>query len=105
MRRLATLAIVSLLVLVVVAQFALPPLVANGIEGRLTASGGSADVTLSALPAERLLFTEGDFARVRARGIELPLVRPGGKVLGELDGFDDVDVRISDSHAGPFVIS
>src|SRR4051794_11827654 len=105
MRRLATLAIVSVLVLVVVAQFALPPLVANGVEGRLTANGGSADVELNAVPALRLLFTEGDSARVRARRIELPLVRPGGKVLGELDGFDDVDVRVTDSRAGPIRLS
>jgi hypothetical protein len=79
--------------------------VAGGVEGRLTANGGSADVELHALPSLRLLFTEGDSARVRARGIELPVGSPGGKVLGQLDGFGEVDVRVTDSRAGPMRLS
>src|SRR4051794_19041928 len=101
MRRVATLATVTVAVLVVVAQFALPPLLAGQVESRLTANGGSADVELHAIPSLRLLFTEGDSARVRARGIDLPLANPNSDVLGQLDGFDAVDVRVTDSRAGP----
>ena len=102
MRRIATLATVGVLVLVVVAQFALPPFVSGQVEDRLTDRGGSADVSLKAFPAVRLLFTEGDSARVRARGIVLPLVSPNRPVLEQLDGFDEVDVEVTDARAGPF---
>src|SRR5215213_6660761 len=101
MRRLATLAALSVLVLLLLAQFALPGYVGGRAEDRLTEGGGRADVELSAFPAARLLFREGDFARVRARGIELPLVDPDRRVLADLDGFDDVDVELTDSRAGP----
>jgi hypothetical protein len=105
MRRIATLATVVVLVLVAAVQIALPPLAERRAQHRLTASGGSADVDLDALPAVRLLFDEGDRARVRARGIELPLAAPGGRVLSQLDGFDDVDVAVTDARAGPFRLS
>jgi hypothetical protein len=105
MRRLATLAIVSLAVLLIAAQFALPPLVESQVEGRLTAQGGRADVELSAFPSLRLLFDEGDSARVRASGVELPLVPPSEPVLKQLDGFGEVDVEVTDSRAGPLQLS
>jgi hypothetical protein len=105
MRRIATLAIVGVLVLLVAAQIAVPKLVASNVEDRLTRGGGSADVSLSALPSVRLLFGEGDSARVRARGIDLPLIAPGAKVFEQLDGFDDVGVQVTDSRAGPFKLS
>src|SRR3954451_12278391 len=105
MRRIATLAIVGVVVLLVAAQIALPRLAASRVGDRLTRGGGSADVHVSAFPAVRLLFTEGDSVRVRARGIELPLVAPRGKALDQLDGFDDVDVRVTDATAGPFRLS
>jgi hypothetical protein len=59
-------------------------------------------VEIDALPAVRLLLRDGDLVRVRARGIELPLVRPDERVFGDLDGFDEVDVEVTDAHAGPF---
>jgi hypothetical protein len=101
MRRLATLAIGGVLVLAVVTQFALPPILESELEQRLTAGGGTATVDVSALPSARLLFGDGDVARVRARGIELPLARPDEKVLEPLDGFHEVDVQVTDSTAGP----
>jgi hypothetical protein len=101
MRRLATLAVGGVLVLAVVVQFALPPIMEGQLEDRLTANGGSATVELSAFPSIRLLFTDGDLARVRARGVELPLASPRDPVLEPLDGFDEVDVEITESRAGP----
>jgi hypothetical protein len=105
MRRVATLAVLGVVVLLAIAQLALPGCASRSAEDRLTKDGGTADVHLSAVPAVRLLFEEGDSARVRARGIELPLIAPNRKVLGDLDGFDDVDVQVSDASAGPFRLS
>jgi hypothetical protein len=105
MRRIASLATLGVLVLVVVAQILLPGIVSGKVEDRLTAHGGSADVELSAFPAARLLFTEGDSARVRARGVQLELVSPDSKVFEQLDGFNDVDVRVTDAQAGPFKLA
>ena len=102
MWRIATLAAAGVLVLLIVAQIALPPYLNGRAEDELTKGGGSANVHLSAFPAPRLLFSEGDSARVRARGIELPLVSPDRRVLEQLDGFDDVDVEVADARAGPF---
>jgi hypothetical protein len=102
MRRIATLATAGLVVLLVVAQFALPAYVSGRVEDRLTERGGSAEVKLGAFPAVRLLFGDGDSARVRARGIRLPLVSPRRRVLADLDGFDDVDLEVTDARLGPF---
>jgi hypothetical protein len=85
----------------VASQLAIPPLAANHIEGRLTEGGGTADVSLSAFPAVRLLFGDGKRIEVRGNGLDLALERRT-EVLGELDGFDEVDVRLDDFRAGPF---
>ena len=101
MRRVAIVAGACLVLLLVVAQFALPPLAENEAEERLTRDGGTAAVDIDAIPAIRLLVKDGGLVRVRARGIELPLVDPGERVLAEVDGFDEVDVRATDSRSGP----
>jgi hypothetical protein len=88
-------------VLAAIAQLALPRLAADRAEERLTRDGGSADVEVDALPAVRLLFKDGDRLRVRAREIELPLLDLDADVLGDLDGFDEVDIAVSDATAGP----
>ena len=79
----------------------LPRLAASRAEERLTRDGGSAQVEVDAIPALRLLLKDGDLLRVRAREVELPLAELDRDVLGDLDGFDEVDVELSDSSAGP----
>jgi hypothetical protein len=63
-------------------------------------------VSVSAQPALRLLFGDGHRLRVRAAGNTLRLpplgAAPKDDVLGKLDGFDQVDVRLRDLHAAPF---
>jgi hypothetical protein len=105
MRRIATLAIALVVVLLVAAQLAIPPIADRTAEHRLTRDGGSADVHLSAFPALRLLFKEGHSARVRARGISLPLIPSDPKVFEDLDGFDEVDIQVADATMGPFHLS
>ncbi len=105
MRRIAITA-AGLIVLVLVAtQLLLPRYLDRRVERQLTEHGGSAQVTLSAFPALRLLAREGDRLRVRASGLQLALVAPTSQVLGNLDGFSSVDVVLSDVQSGPFAVS
>jgi len=102
MRRLAILATLLAVVLLVAAQFALPAIAENRAADVLTEDGGTADVDIDAFPAVRLVLGDGDLVRVRAREITLPLVAPDEKVLDDLDGFGEVDVEVSDARSGPF---
>ena len=86
--------------LLVAGQILLPSFGERAIEDRLTANGGSADVTLGAVPAFRLFFGDGERFDVRARELELEL-DPEEPVLERLDGFASVNVSIADSQAGP----
>jgi hypothetical protein len=94
-----------LLVLLGTSQVLIPPLVENRIESRLTEGGGTANVSVSAFPAARLLFGDGKRISVTGTGLRLPLPHPGGGVLDKLDGFDRVDVSFTDLQAGPFAVS
>jgi hypothetical protein len=106
MPRIAILAAAAVLLLLILVQLALPPLAERQVEKRLTERGGTADVDLSALPAPRLLFKEGDSIRVRAHGIAVPLTGLGSReALKDLDGFDSVDVRATEVKVGPFTIA
>jgi hypothetical protein len=88
----------------VVSQLLVPSFGERKIEDRLTEGGGTADVTLGAVPAARLLFGDGERFQVSAKDLDLDL-RPGESVFDRLDGFSVVDVSISDSKAGPLNIS
>jgi hypothetical protein len=106
MHRMVILAVAALLVLLLVVEFALPPLLARHVEGKLTANGGTARVELSALPSPRLLFGEGDSLKVRATGITTGISDPTSNgSLADLDGFGNVDIQVIGMHAGPLTIS
>jgi hypothetical protein len=106
MRRLALVAVGILVALFVASQLLVAPYAEHRISSRLTADGGHATVELSAFPALRLLAGDGDRIRVRAEGIDLalatPLVTQPGRVLGRLDKFGSVDIRVGSANAGPF---
>jgi hypothetical protein len=96
-------AVVAVLVVVLVAtQLAIPPIIANRIEGRLTDEGGTASATVRALPALRLLFRDGDKLDVHAQGVTIRLTELGGGSLKKLDGFDEVSVLLAHATVGPF---
>jgi hypothetical protein len=109
MHRMAILAVAAaLLILLTAIQLALPPILAHRVESELTKHGGHARVHLSAVPAPRLLFKEGDSLKVRATSIVTPPPGPsndGGGTLADLDGFDSVDIQVIGMHAGPLTIS
>ena len=83
-------------------QVLLPRAGENRVEDRLTKDGGTATVSISAVPAIRLLFDDGDRLEVRARRLDIPVEDLRGGSFKEMDGFDEVDVRIARSRVGPF---
>jgi hypothetical protein len=85
----------------VAGQILIPDIGERRVAERLTEGGGTADVTLGAVPAARLLFSDGERFEVTARDLDLELDRED-RVFDNLDGFSIVDVSIADSHAGPF---
>jgi hypothetical protein len=96
-------AVLALVVIALVAtQIFLSRIGENQIEDRLTKDGGNASVTIEAVPAIRLLFDDGDKLRVRAEEVRIPVTDLQGGSFKELDGFDEVDVRLALSTVGPF---
>ncbi len=87
--------------LLLVSQLALPSYLGDRVESRLTEDGGTADVSLSAWPALRLIAGRGDKLYVRASGLRLEESR-NEKPFDRLDRFGDVTVSIDNSRAGPF---
>jgi hypothetical protein len=87
--------------LVIGSQFVLPRLAEREVESRLTESGGTAEVTLGAVPALRLLFSDGERFEIDAEGLDLDLDEEID-VFDRLDGFAIVGIEIDDSRAGPF---
>lgn len=93
------------LALLAAGQLVIPPLVEHRLDGRLTDGGGSAEVSVSAFPAARLLFGDGERISVTGSGLDLTLPEPEGGVFDKLDGFNHVNVSLRDFHAGPFSVS
>ena len=86
----------------VASQLLIPELGERQVEDRLTAGGGSAEVTIGAFPAARLLFSDGERFEVRAHDLNLDLDQLDHGVFDRLDGFGIVDVAIANFSAGPF---
>jgi hypothetical protein len=96
----------ALALLLVATQLFLPGIGEGAIEDRLTENGGVAKVSLSATPAARLLWGDGDSLAIDGTGLELELdVADDPVVFDDLDRFGDVEVAISDSEAGPFAVN
>jgi hypothetical protein len=106
--RVAAIAVLVVLALLVAGQLLLPPYLESRTEDRLTAHGGRASVSLEALPAFRLLFEDGEKLAVEARGLRLD-PRNGeslrfDRVFEELDGFDEVELHVADARLGPMAV-
>jgi hypothetical protein len=93
---------VAITVLLLGAQVAIPAYVSSRVEDRLTAHGGSAHVTVRALPALSLIHGAGQSIDVTGRNLKLDV--PRSTALGKLDGFDRVHVDITNATAGPFAV-
>jgi hypothetical protein len=105
MRRLLYVAL-GIVVLLVLSQLLVPPYLEHRAEKRLTERGGHADVRIEALPALRLLFDDGRRIRVRGDGLHVEILHGNGtrQVFGELDRFQEADVRLTHMSAGPFAV-
>lgn len=101
---LSGLIVAALAILVLAAQFVVPGIGEGQIEDRLTENGGSASAQLSATPAVRLLWGDGDRIEVTGSDLDLDLSE-NPEVFDRLDGFGDVDVSLSDFRAGPFDVT
>lgn len=84
-------------------QLALPGLAESKVRDRIERNGGTARVSISAFPAPRLLFGDGDSLKVSGSGLEVDVNRRE-RVLQRLDGFDSVDVRLTRLDADPLVV-
>lgn len=104
LRRLLIAALV-LLVLLGISQLVIPPIAEDRLADRLTASGGSADVSMSAFPAVRLLFGDASHISVTGSGLDLTSESTSGDVFSRLDGYDRVAVNLSNFTAGPFQLA
>ena len=103
MRRIALVIVAVVALLLVASQLALPPLAERAARGRLTKEGGSADVSIAAFPAPRLLFGHGDSLEVEDSGIRLP-EKPTTGSFDRLDKFEEVRIHLRDMDAGPLVV-
>jgi hypothetical protein len=99
--RIGAIVAAALVLLLVLTQLFLPGIGEGAIEDRLTEGGGVADVSLSATPAARLLWGDGDRMEISGTGLDLDLDEPDPEVFKSLDRFDDVEILVSDSRAGP----
>ena len=104
MQRFAIRLAIVLAALLVASQFALPPFLANQVEDRLTAHGGTADVKLRAFPSLRLLTKHGRELDITASGLSVDLEQDQQDVFQQLDDFRNVDIDVSNSRAGPFTV-
>ncbi|MDQ3572511.1 MAG: hypothetical protein M3383_06580 [Actinomycetota bacterium] len=103
--RITALAGGALVLLLVLAQIFVPGLGEDAIEDRLTENGGVADVSLKATPAVRLLWGSGDAVEVSGSGLDLDLdLEEDPRAFEDLDRFDDAQIVITDSDAGPVQI-
>ena len=104
MARWLLIAALVLVALFGVSQLVIPSVAEHRIEDRLTDGGGTADVSLQAFPAARLLFGEGTKLSVSGSGLDLGLQQQSN-VFDKLDGFDRVEVSLRQFHAGPFAVA
>lgn len=92
----------AVVLLLVICQLFLPGIGEGAIEDRLTEDGGVAEASLSAKPAARLLWGDGDRIAVDATGLELDVTTEDDPVvLDDLDRFNEVEILMRDSAVGP----
>ncbi len=101
--RIAIVALALVVALLVIAQFVVPPWAEKRIEDRLTEGGGTADASVEAFPAALLVAGDGDSLEVTGSDLDLE-VDPEERVFDRLDGFDSVEIDLTDFRAGPFEV-
>jgi len=95
---------VTLLLLLIAGQVALPPYLSGRVEDRLREGGGNADVSLSAIPSYALLAGRGRRFEADGSGLQFDADSRRERPFDRLDGFDEVSIDIRESRAGPLRI-
>ena len=96
--------LVAIAVLAVVLQLALPAYLAGRVEDRLEQGGGTAKVDLGAFPAVSLLAGRGGSFEASGSGLRFDVGERREDPFERLDGFERVQVRLTDLDAGPLTI-
>jgi len=99
--RIAIVAVGAVVALLAISQLVVPTWAERRIEDRLTEGGGTAEASVEAFPAAMLVAGEGDSIEITGSELDLD-VDPEEKVFDRLDGFDTVDIALTDFRAGPF---
>ena len=97
--------VITVALLAVAAQLALPAYYEGRVEGRLEEKGGSADVSVGAFPAVTLVGGSGRELKATGDGLKFDLRDRREDPFGRLDGFEDVDLVLTDVDAGAIRMS
>ncbi len=97
--------LITLAVLAVATQLALPAYVEGQVKDRLEEGGGSADVSVGAFPAVTLIAGRGKELTATGEDLVIDLDDRRDDPFGRLDGFEDVDVELTDVDAGALRLS
>lgn len=95
---------IAVVALLALTQIFIPPLASDKVENRLTEHGGSADVSLTAWPAATLIWGHGRKFKATGKDLEIELQDREKDPLGRLDKFGEVEIRITNLHAGPVAV-
>lgn len=95
--------VIGVIVLLAVTQLVVPGFVERDIEGNFEedSEGTVSVVDVKAFPAIQLLWGSGDRIEVRGRGQRVDLGDTSDDPLSAVDGFDEVDIELTDVLAGP----
>jgi hypothetical protein len=104
MPRLPIVIVAAVLAVGLAQQLLIPPLAEDHETDRLEGYGGDVTVELSAFPALRLLWDDGESIDIRGGGLRLNLEDEPIDAFGRLDGFDEVRLALTDVEAGPLVV-
>ncbi len=94
-----------LIVLLVATQVILPRIISGEVEKRLTQDGGTAEVTITAVPAVTLATGRGQSIEISGDDLVYDLDERKERPFERLDGFGDVDVDLRDLDAGTVRLS
>ena len=94
-----------LIVLLVATQVILPRVISGEVEKRLTQDGGTAEVTITAVPAVTLATGRGQSIEISGDDLVYDLDERKERPFERLDGFGDVDVELRDLDAGTVRLS
>ena len=105
MRKVLLAAAAILVLLLVATQVILPRVISGEVEKRLTQDGGTAEVSITAVPALTLAAGRGQSIEISGDDLVYDLEERKERPFERLDGFGDVRVDLRDLEAGAVSLS